>query len=60
MKIPTDMHTWVWALASPEMLGAGVREAFAEDPFTASVAIWWELIAKSRKPCALLADLVWD
>ena len=56
MKILTDTHTLVWALSDPEALGAGARAALAAWPFTASVANLWELVLKSRKPGALLAD----
>lgn len=51
-----DTHTLVWALTGSESLGAGVREALAQSPFTASVANLWELVLKSRKPGALLTD----
>ena len=62
MKILTDTHTLVWALTAPEALGAGAREALASCPFTASVANLWELLLKSRRPGALLADPLpwWD
>jgi PIN domain nuclease of toxin-antitoxin system len=56
MKVLTDTHTLVWALADPEALGAGARAALAERPFTASVANLWELLLKARKPGALVAD----
>lgn len=56
MKVLTDTHTLVWALAEPEALGAKARAALAESPFTASVANLWELVLKSRKPGALIAD----
>jgi PIN domain nuclease of toxin-antitoxin system len=62
VKILTDTHTLVWALSAPAALGAGARAALAESPFTASVANFWELILKSRKPGALVADPLpwWD
>jgi PIN domain nuclease of toxin-antitoxin system len=56
LKILTDTHTLVWALSEPEALGAEARAALSESPFTASVANLWELILKSRKPGALVAD----
>lgn len=56
VKILTDTHTLVWALAEPETLGAEARAALAGSPFTASVANLWELVVKSRKPGALVAD----
>ena len=56
MKVLTDTHTLVWALSKPEALGAKAHAALAESPFTASVANLWELIVKSHKPSALLAD----
>lgn len=56
MKVLTDTHTLVWALAAPAALGAAARAALAGSPFTASVANLWELVLKSRKPGALVAD----
>ena len=56
MKILTDTHTLVWALADPDALGGRARAALADVPFTASVANLWELVLKSRKPGALVAD----
>ena len=56
MKVLTDTHTLVWALSVPEALGAGAHAALAGSPFTASVANLWELVLKSRKPGALVAD----
>ncbi len=56
IKILTDTHTLVWALSSPEILGAGARAALAGSWFTASAANLWELLLKSRKPGALIAD----
>ena len=56
MKVLTDTHSLVWALAAPEALGAAARAALAGSPFTASVANLWELVLKSRKPGALVAD----
>lgn len=56
MKVLTDTHTLVWALSDPAALGAGARAALAGSPFTASVANLWELVLKSRKPGALVAD----
>jgi len=56
LKILTDTHTLVWALSEPEALGAKARAALSGSPFTASVANLWELILKSRKPGALVAD----
>jgi PIN domain nuclease of toxin-antitoxin system len=52
----TDTHTLVWALADPAALGAGARAALAGSPFTASAVNLWELLLKSRKPGALVAD----
>lgn len=60
MRVLTDTHTLVWALSDPEALGSKARAALAEFPFTASVANLWELVLKTRKPGALLADpLAW-
>jgi PIN domain nuclease of toxin-antitoxin system len=56
LKVLTDTHTLVWALSEPEALGVQARVALTESPFTASVANLWELILKSRKPGALVAD----
>ena len=56
MKILTDTHTLVWALSAPEILGCAARSALADSPFTASVVNLWELVLKSRKPGALVAD----
>ncbi len=62
MKVLTDTHTLVWALTGSESLGAGARAALDRSPFTASVANLWELVLKSRKPGALVADPLpwWD
>ena len=56
MKVLTDTHTLVWALADPAALGVGARAALAGSPFTASVVNLWELVLKSRKHGALVAD----
>jgi PIN domain nuclease of toxin-antitoxin system len=56
VKILTDTHTLVWALSDPEALGSAAREALARSPFTASVDNLWELVLKTRKPGALVAD----
>jgi PIN domain nuclease of toxin-antitoxin system len=56
VKVLTDTHTLVWALSAPEALGAAARAALARSPFTASVANLWELVLKSRKTGALVAD----
>jgi PIN domain nuclease of toxin-antitoxin system len=56
VKVLTDTHTLVWALANPEALGVEARAALVEFPFTASVANLWELVLKTRKPGALVAD----
>ena len=55
MKVLTDTHTLVWALTG-QPLGAAARAALAGSYFTASAANLWELVLKSRKPGALLAD----
>ena len=55
VRVLTDTHTLVWALSEPEALGAQERAALSGS-FTASVANLWELILKSRKPGALVAD----
>ena len=55
MKVLTDTHTLVWALTG-QPLGAAARAALAGSNFTASAANLWELVLKSRKPGALLAD----
>ena len=56
MKVLTDTHTLVWALANPAALGAGARAALAGSLFTASVVNLWELVLKSRESGALVAD----
>lgn len=56
VRVLTDTHTLVWALTGVEPLGAAARDALANAPFTASVANLWELVFKSRKPGALVAD----
>jgi PIN domain nuclease of toxin-antitoxin system len=56
VKVLTDTHTLVWALSDPAALGAGAHAALAGSPFTASVVNLWELVLKSRKPGALVAD----
>lgn len=56
MTILTDTHTLVWALSNPEAVGCAAREALARVPFTASVANLWELVLKTRRPGALVAD----
>ena len=55
MKVLTDTHTLVWALTG-KPLGAAARAALAGSAFTASAANLWELVSKSRKPGAMLAD----
>lgn len=62
MRLLTDTHTLVWALSKPEVLGSGARDALANFPFMASVANFWELVIKARKPGALVADPLpwWD
>jgi PIN domain nuclease of toxin-antitoxin system len=56
VKILTDTHALVWALSSPEAIGADARAALAESVFTASVANFWELVLKKEKAGALVAD----
>jgi PIN domain nuclease of toxin-antitoxin system len=56
VKVLTDTHTLVWALSDPDALGAEARAALASSPFTASVANLWELLLKSGRPGALVAD----
>lgn len=56
MKVLTDTHTLVWALTGTEPLGASAHAALANSPVTASVANLWELVLKSHKPGALVAD----
>jgi PIN domain nuclease of toxin-antitoxin system len=62
VKVLTDTHTLVWALATPENLGGAAHAALAGSPFTASVVNLWELVLKSRKPGALAGDPLhwWD
>ena len=62
LRVFTDTHTLVWALSTPELSGARARNALAESPFTASVANLWELVLKSHKGGALVADPLswWD
>jgi PIN domain nuclease of toxin-antitoxin system len=56
VRVLTDTHTLVWALSAPEALGHAASEALANSPFTASVVNLWELVLKSHKPRALIAD----
>ena len=56
MKVLTDTHTLVWALSEPESLSADARTAMAASSVAASVANLWELVLKSSKPGALVAD----
>jgi PIN domain nuclease of toxin-antitoxin system len=56
VKILTDTHTLIWALTGVEPLGTTARAALANSPFMASVANLWELVLKSHKPGALVAD----
>ena len=58
MKVLTDTHTLIWALADPDALGPEARKALAGSPYTASVANFWELVLKSRKPGTLVTDPV--
>ena len=62
MKLLTDTHTLVWALPNSEALGTKAREALSTEPVTVSVVNLWELVLKSGRPGALLADPVawWD
>lgn len=56
MKVLTDTHTLVWALARPDLLGKKARTALARQPYTASVANLWELVVKANKSNALILD----
>ncbi len=56
MKLLTDTHTLVWALASPELLSKKAKQALSQAEFTASAANCWELVFKMSKPGALLRD----
>ena len=56
VKVLIGTHTLVWALSDPEALGAAAGAALAGSPFTASAANLWELVLKSRRPGALVAD----
>ena len=62
MRILTDTHTLVWALARPEILGGAARSGLERSDFTASVVNLWELVLKASRPGALVADPVswWD
>ncbi len=62
MKLLTDTHTLVWALSNSEALGAKAREVLSTEPVTVSVVNLWELVLKSGRTGALLADPVawWD
>ena len=60
MKVLTDTHSLVWALSDPASLSAPARTVLAEAEVMASVANLWELLLKTRKKDALLADpLAW-
>jgi PIN domain nuclease of toxin-antitoxin system len=56
VKVLTDTHTLVWALTDPAALGAQARQALTVSPYTASVVNLWELVLRSHKPGALIAD----
>jgi PIN domain nuclease of toxin-antitoxin system len=56
MKVLTDTHTLVWAISNPESLSPPARQALTTATVTASVANLWELVLKSSKPGALVAD----
>ncbi len=56
MKVLTDTHTLVWAISNPDALGVRAREVLATSSVVASVANLWELVLKSSKPGALVAD----
>jgi PIN domain nuclease of toxin-antitoxin system len=63
VKLLTDTHTLVWALAEPERLSQTARQLFAgEAEVIVSVANLWELILKHDKKNSLLTDPVpwWD
>lgn len=62
MRLLTDTHTLVWALAQPEILGKAARTGLAELELTASVANLWELVLRAHRPGALVANPLpwWD
>ncbi len=54
MKVLTDTHSLVWALADPDQLGSEARKVLLQAEVTASVANLWELLLKKDKKDALL------
>ncbi|MBS1824745.1 MAG: type II toxin-antitoxin system VapC family toxin [Acidobacteria bacterium] len=62
MRVITDTHALVWALASPKMLSRAARKVLTDSEVVASVANLWELLLKKSRPGALLTDPLpwWD
>jgi len=56
VKVLTDTHALVWALANPGSLSERARQVLTQSEVTVSVANLWELLLKRHKPGALLAD----
>lgn len=56
VKVLTDTHSLVWALADPGQLSVGARKVLSQAEVTASAANLWELVLKRHKKDALLAD----
>jgi PIN domain nuclease of toxin-antitoxin system len=56
VRVLTDTHSLVWALADPDQLSADARNVLSQAEVTASVANLWELVLKRQKKDALVAD----
>jgi PIN domain nuclease of toxin-antitoxin system len=56
VKVLTDTHSLVWALADPDQLSTEARNVLSQAEVTASAANLWELILKKYKKDALVAD----
>ncbi len=54
VKVLTDTHSLVWALADPDQLSSEARKVLLQAEVTASVANLWELLLKKDKKDALL------
>jgi PIN domain nuclease of toxin-antitoxin system len=58
VRVLADTHALVWAVSSPELLSSAALAAFENEEIVASVASLWELVLKSAKRNALIADPV--
>ncbi len=57
MKVLTDTHSLVWALADPDQLSSEARKVLLQAEVTASVANLWELLLKKDKDLAITLTL---